>query len=93
VRRVAFCIFAAVVAGFGLATVLGLGTAAFTAAVYKAQAEPGQAVYPQVQKSGPAVIAAAVVGFVVGSGAIVWMFLGSRESSRDPEEPGSQEPA
>jgi hypothetical protein len=88
--RTAFCIWAAIVAGFGGAVVLGLGTAAVAAAVYKSDARIGESVAPQVQQTFPIVRAAAVVGFGLGAGTIIWMFMVNKPQKRDPEETGPE---
>lgn len=84
--RVLFCIFAAIIAGFGGATVLGLGTAAVSAAVYKSEAGIGTPVAKQVQGQRPIVVGMALTGFVVGSGVVVWMFVSTRKGPES--EPG-----
>ena len=88
--RFVLCMFAAIVAGTGLATVLALGTAGVTAALYKSEAGVTEPVAAQVQASSPAIRAAAVVGFVIGSGVIVWMFATSKVPA-DPSENGASE--
>jgi hypothetical protein len=82
-RRVAFCIFAALVAGLGLATVLALGTAALTAAGYKSQVAIDQPIAARMQGLGPAVKTAALIGFVLGAGGIIGLFA----TSKGPDEP------
>lgn len=86
--RVVFCIWAAIVAGFGLATVFGLGTAAVSAAIYKSQTDLESPVYEKVQATGPTVIVAASSGFVIGAGVIVWLFWSSRPRRTGTAEPG-----
>lgn len=85
-----FCVWAAIVAGFGAAVVLGLGTAAVTAAFYKSDAGTGESIAPRVQETLPVVKAAAVVGFGLGAGTIVWMFVTSKPKRKDPEETGQE---
>jgi hypothetical protein len=88
--RTLFCIWAAIVAGFGGAVVLGLGTAAVSAAVYKSDVQIGESVAPRVQGTLPVVKAAAVAGFGLGAGTIVWMFIVNNPRRRDPEETGPE---
>lgn len=85
-----FCVWAAIVAGFGGAVVLGLGTAAASAAVYKSDAQSGESIAPRVQGTLPIVKVAAIVGFGLGAGTIVWMFVTSNPKRKDPEETGQE---
>ena len=81
--RVFFCILAALVAGFGLAVVLGLGTAAVSAAIYKSQGSINEPVSKQVQAQSPLVAGMAAGGFIVGAGVVVWMFASYRKAPND----------
>ena len=75
----------AIVGGTGVATVLTLGVASFSAAAYKVTAGTQTLVYENVQSNWLPVAVAAIVGFVVGAGVIVWMFYGRHGSATGPE--------
>ena len=88
-----FCIWAAIVAGFGLATVLALGTASITAAVAKSQVSIDSPVHERVKAAAPTVKIVAAVGFVVGASVVVWMFWSTRPPKKDPAEGVENTPA
>jgi hypothetical protein len=88
--RTVLCIWAAIVAGFGAAVVLGLGTAAVSAAVYKSQVPIGESVANRVQDNVPAVRAAGIIGFGAGAGTIIWLFMTNKPPKKDPGENGTE---
>ncbi len=88
--RNVLCIWAAIVAGFGAAVVLALGTAAISAAVYKSQVPIGESVASKVQDNLPAVRAAGIIGFAVGAGTIIWLFVTTKPPKKDPDETGPE---
>jgi hypothetical protein len=87
-RRTLLGIFAAVVTGFGLATVLALGTASVSAAFFRANTPTDQTIAFKVQEMRPALAVAAGIGFVVGAGVTGWMFLSAKGPSNGPEDEG-----
>jgi len=89
-RRTLLGIFAAVVTGFGLATVLALGTASISAAVFRANTPSDQTITFKVQEMRPAIAVAAGIGFVVGAGVTAWMFLSSSRPSNGPDDDGPE---
>ena len=84
-RRFILCVALAIIGGTGIATVLALGVASFSAAAYKMKAGVRTPVYEAVQTMSQPVMIAASIGFIVGAGVIVWMFYGGRWSGTDPE--------
>ena len=89
-RRVVFSIFAAFVAGTGLATVLGLGVASFTAAAIKSQ-NMDQAIYERVWDLASPVKIAIAAGFIIGASLMIWLFYGKEQSQSSPDEEGSND--
>jgi uncharacterized PurR-regulated membrane protein YhhQ (DUF165 family) len=89
-RRTLLGIFAAVVTGFGLATVLALGTASISAAVFRANTPSDQTIALKVQEMRPAIAVAAGIGFVVGAGVTAWMFLSTKGPSNGPDDDGPE---
>ena len=86
--RTFLCIFAAIVAGTGLAIVLALGTASFSAATFKAETTIDKPIYTRVQAMAPTIKLAAGTGFVVGASVIVWLFVSTRPTKKGSDEPG-----
>ena len=75
-RRFMLCTALAIVGGTGIAVVLALGVASFSAAAFKVQAGSQTPVYEGVQSMSLAVMVAGSIGFIAGAGVIVWMFYG-----------------
>ena len=85
-RRFVLCVALAIIGGTGVATVLALGVASFSAAAFKVKAGTQTPVYESVQSMQQPVIVAASIGFIVGAGIIAWMFYGRGGSGTGPED-------
>ena len=80
------CVALAIVGGTGVATVLALGVASFSAAAFKVEAGTRAPVYENVQSMRQPVMVAASIGFIAGAGIIAWMFYGRGWSGAGPED-------